>query len=116
LGAISTSILNPDSIAGDPVVIWSDYLKRYVVIFDDTERISYAESSDGIQWAPSHLLEQVSSKVGSVLYAVPGGLGDDPNVIGKEFYIFYTYHPTPSPTGGGWPDASVRRLDFECSK
>lgn len=114
LGGLSTSVLNKDSIAGDPVVIWSDYLKRYVVIFDNTGQISYADSPDGIHWPPAQLLKQVSASVASILYAVPVGLGEDPNKIGKEFYIFYTRYPTPSQTGGGWPQASIRRLDLEC--
>jgi hypothetical protein len=112
LGGFSTSVLNPQSIAGDPSVIWSDYLQRYVVIFDDTGRISYAESPDGLNWAPANPL--FSSKIASVLYAVPVGLGDNPNIIGRQFYIYYTFYPTPSPTGGGWPDASIRRMDIEC--
>ncbi|MFZ0800448.1 MAG: hypothetical protein WCA13_01755 [Terriglobales bacterium] len=114
LGGFSTSILNPQSIAGDPSVIWSEYLQRYVVIFDDTGVISYAESGDGIHWAAAQVLVKVSAERGLVLYAVPVGLGDDANVIDREFYIYYTYYPTPSPKGGGWPDAVIRRLDMRC--
>jgi len=114
LGGLSTSVLNPDSIAGDPVVIWSDYLKRYAVIFDDTGTISYADSPDGINWPPAVALQTVSSNVGLVLYAVPVGITGDPNIIGKEFYIFYTYYSSPTQPGGGWPGASVQRLDVQC--
>jgi len=111
LGGLSTSVLNPQSSAGDPVVTWSDYLKRYVVIFDNTQTISYADSADGLHWPPVQLLTTASS-VASVLYAAPAGKGDDPNVIGKEFYIFYTYYPNQ----GGWESASIHRLNVECEK
>jgi hypothetical protein len=112
LGGLSTSVLNPQSIAGDPVVIWNEAIKRYVVIFDDTGTISYADSPDGIHWPPAIAL--ITAKDASALYAVPVGMTGDPNTIGDEFYIFYTYYPTPSQTGGGWPDATIRRLDIAC--
>jgi hypothetical protein len=119
LGGLSTSILNPASRAGDPNVIWSEYLQRYVVIFDDTGTISYAESVDGINWPPAIPLLTVSPNVASVLYAVPVGAYGDPNILGQgknpKFYVYYTYYPTPTDHGGGWPDASIRRLDMECT-
>jgi hypothetical protein len=115
LGGLSTSILNPQSDAGDPNVAWSDYLKRYVVIFDDTEDISYAESSDGIHWAPTLPLLSLSPDKASALYAIPVGLGDDSTVVGRQFYIYYTYYPSPRQSRGGWIDASIRRLGIECN-
>lgn len=116
LGGLSTSVLNPQSSAGDPVVIWNEFLKRYVVIFDDTGTISYADSADGIHWPPAIPLIMVSSKVASALYAVPVGKGNDTNVIGEDFFVFYTYYPNPTPEGGGWPAASLRRLNVQCQE
>ena len=112
LGGLSTSILNPYSAGGDPVVIWSDYLQRYVDISDDTGAIYYSESADAIHWSQTITLK--SSSLGAVLYAVPVGIGDDPNRIGKDFYILFTYYPTPSQYGGGWGAASIRRLEMQC--
>lgn len=109
LGGLSTSVLNPQSSAGDPVVTWSYYLKRYVVIFDDTQTIGYADSEDGLHW-PSVQRLTTASSAASVLYAAPAGKGDDAGVVGKEFYIFYTYYPNQ----GGWGSASIRRLNVEC--
>jgi hypothetical protein len=94
-------------------VTWSEYLKRYVVIFDDTQTISYADSEDGLHWPPVQLLTTPSPAAGPG-YAVPAGKGDNPNVIGKEFYIFYTHYPNPNDGGGGWDTASIRRLNVEC--
>lgn len=114
LGGFSTSVLNPDSTAGDPQVAWSGYLKRWVVIFDDTERITYAESIDGLHWARAIPLLRKEPRITSQKYAVLAGLGPNPQVLGKHFSVFYTYYPNPSPVGGGWIDASVNRLDVEC--
>jgi hypothetical protein len=114
LGGLSTSVLNPDSTAGDSQVVWSDYLQRFVVIFDSTAEITYAESPDGLNWSRATRLVQPAPAVASVLYAVPVGLGQAANVIGRQFSIFYTYYPTPGPRGGGWETASIRRLDVEC--
>jgi hypothetical protein len=113
VGGLSTSLLNPQSIAGDPSVVWSDFLQRYVVIFDDTHTLSYAESVDGIHWAPATPLLKASA-IASVLYAVPVGLGDDTNAIGRQFYVFYTYYPNPTQSGGGWQNATIKRLDMQC--
>jgi hypothetical protein len=114
LGGLSTSVLNPDSSAGDPQVVWSDYLERYVVIFDSTAAITYAESPDGLNWSRATRLVQPSPNVAAVLYAVPVGLGPSTNAIGRRFSIFYTYYPKPGPAGGGWETASIKRLDVEC--
>jgi hypothetical protein len=101
-------ILNPESIAGDPVVIWSDYLKRYVVIFDDTNVVSYADSPDGIHWAPAVPLFSGAAHGASALYAVPAGIEGNPNVIGQEFYILLHFLSHPI--------ANRRRLDVMCEE
>jgi len=42
-------------------------------------------------------------------YAVPIGTGDDPNILGEEFYVFFTYG---SPQG--WPGNTVQRFAVTC--
>jgi len=112
LGGYSTSILNPQSDAGEPSVGWSEYLQRYIVIFDDTKNISYAESVDGISWAPTVTLLSTPPSEASALYAVPVGTGPDANVVDKRFFIFYTYYPAAT----GWQGATVKRLAIDCSE
>jgi hypothetical protein len=41
----------------------------------------------------------------------PIGLGDKPHILGKQFYIMYTYYPN---NGEGWSGASVRRFTVNC--
>jgi hypothetical protein len=39
------------------------------------------------------------------------GLGEEPHLLGKQFYIMYTYYPN---NGEGWNGASVRRFTVSC--
>jgi hypothetical protein len=40
---------------------------------------------------------------------MPMGMGDDPRVLGKQFYLFYTYSGS-----GGWPSNYVDRFTVAC--
>lgn len=42
-------------------------------------------------------------------YVTPVGMGDDPRILGKEFYIYYT---VSSPIG--WPGNTLNRLTVSC--
>lgn len=44
-------------------------------------------------------------------YVTPIGFGDEPNVLGRQFYIMYTHYPN---NGAGWNGASVRRFTVSC--
>jgi len=39
------------------------------------------------------------------------GAGDDPRILGQQFYIFYTFYPS---NGEGWDGAAVGRLTVAC--
>jgi len=104
IGGLSTD-LNPNAAyGGSPNVAYNQALQRYAMIADDTLNISYAESPDGLSWTLPLLLEQ-----GNFNYAVPIGTGPDPNILGEEFYVFFTYS---SPTG--WPGNAVQRFTVSC--
>jgi hypothetical protein len=40
---------------------------------------------------------------------MPVGKGEDPHILGKQFYLFYTYGGA-----GGWPRNYVGRLTVTC--
>jgi hypothetical protein len=109
VGGLSTD-LNPDAaFAGSPNVAYNSALQRYVMITDDTENIAYAESPDALQWTqPIPLIQNANSET-SLDYAVPIGTGVDPNILGLQFYVFFTYG---SPQG--WPGNSVQRFTVTC--
>jgi hypothetical protein len=109
IGGLSTD-LNPNAgYAGSPNVAYDSAFCRYVMITDDTQHIAYAESVDGLSWTLPVLLEQDENNQTSFDYAVPIGMGDDPNVLGEQFYVFFTYG---SPLG--WPGNTVRRFTVTC--
>jgi hypothetical protein len=74
--------------------------------------IAYSESSDAINWSlPTLLYDFRNEKDQPSTYVAPVGMGADPSLLGRQFYIFYTRYPT---TGAGWDGASVDRLTVSC--
>jgi hypothetical protein len=116
IGGKSSTVLPTElDYAGNADVVYSHYLKRYVAVFDDTANISYAESLDGISWTSPILVYASDPSIAGGGYAV--AVGDEPNRLGKRFYIYYTTYGNPSNpnvTNPGWPGASVQRLTIAC--
>jgi hypothetical protein len=109
IGGLSTD-LNPSAgYGGSSNVAYDSAFGRYVMITDDTQHIAYAESVDGLSWTLPVLLEQDENSQTSFDYAVPIGIGDDPNLLGGQFYVFYTYG-----SAQGWPGNTVRRFTVAC--
>jgi hypothetical protein len=107
IGGFSTD-LNPTApYAGELQVAYNSYLKRYVMIIDEGVLFAYAESIDGLHWTNPVLLYQFSGQPNT--YVMPVGTGDDPHILGKQFYLFYTYGGS-----GGWPTNYVGRLTITC--
>jgi hypothetical protein len=95
--------LEPGSYPGDPSVVYSAYLKRYVVVADDTQKISYGESADGVTWTPRTILHRQPSAI----YARPVATAGDPNVLGQSFNVYYTFR-------NDWTTATVDRFTVTC--
>ena len=95
--------LERGSQPGDPSVTYSAYLRRYVVIADDTQNVSYGESPDGITWTSRTNLLFAPSNV----YARAIGKGEDPNELGSDFYLYYTLR-------NDWSTATVGRYEVTC--
>ena len=111
IGGLSTD-LNPSAgYAGSSNVAYDSAFGRYVMITDDTQHIAYAESVDGLSWTLPVLLEQDENSQTSFDYAVPIGMGDDPNLLAEQFYVFYTYG-----SAQGWPGNTVRRFTVTCQR
>ncbi len=109
IGGLSTD-LNPNAgYAGSANVAYDSAFGRYVMITDDTQHIAYAESENGLSWTLPVLLAQDENSQTSFDYAVPIGTGDDPNILGEQFYVFFTYG---SPQG--WPGNTVQRFTVTC--
>ena len=78
-----------------------------MIISNDTD-FAYAESIDGLTWT-------IPTSLGTygpiAAYPTAVGLGDDPHVLGKSFYVYFTHLPTD---GTGWTNGSLRRLTLTC--
>jgi hypothetical protein len=108
VGGKSTD-LNPQAfVSGESQVAWSAALGRYVMIVSDGVVLGYAESPDGLNWTKPTLLWDFRHDPDQPrVYVMPVGEGDDPGVLGPEFYIFYTRYPND---GTGWAGATVGRF------
>lgn len=97
---------------GPTRVNWNRDLGRYQAFIDNGNLIGYAESPDGLNWSVPTVLKDFSNDPNQPgFYVTPVGLGDEPHVLGKQFYILYTYYPN---NGEGWFGASVRRFTVTC--
>jgi hypothetical protein len=112
LGGYSRDLQPNASYWGPLRVNWNADLRRYQAFINNGNLIAYAESPDGVQWSVPTVLKDFSNDPNQPgIYVTPIGLGDEPHVLGKEFYIMYTYYPN---NGQGWAGATVRRFTVSC--
>ncbi len=109
IGGLSTDLDPTAAYAGSSNVAFNDVLQRFVRIADDTQHISYSESMDGLTWSTSLLLVEDPNTQTSFDYAVPIGTGEDPNVLGTQFYVYFTFGSSQ-----GWPGNTVQRFTVTC--
>lgn len=104
--------LNPNgAYAGNMQVAYNSYLKRYQMFINQGVLIAYSESPDGMSWSiPTVLHDFRQDPDTPSVYDVPVGMGDNPSILGKQFYILYTRLPS----GLGWNGASVNRFSVSC--
>jgi hypothetical protein len=108
IGGASTD-LNPNSAyQGYLDIHYNTSLQRHVMIISNDTTFAYAESIDGLTWTIP-----ISLGIYGPIAAYPTavGLGDDPHVLGKSFYVYFTHLPTD---GSGWKNGSLRRLTLTC--
>ena len=107
IGGYSTDLNPTAEFAGELQVAYNADLKRYVMIIGEGVLFAYAESPDGLNWSPPVQIYQFDGQPNT--YVMPIGMGNDPHVLGKQFYLFYTYGGS-----GGWPTNYVGRLTATC--
>ncbi len=119
-GRSSTLLPTPyPTYGGAPRVAFNAYLGRYVVILDDTQNITYAESLDGIHWSDPVLILAVDPALASANYGSAIAIGDDPSQLDRQYYLYYTLSFTgadPKLGPPGWAGAQLRRLTIDCAK
>jgi len=110
IGGASTNLIPKASSQqrGYIDIHYNSALQRYVMIISNDTTFYYAESVDGLSWTDPAALGDFGT---IAAYPTTVGLGDDPHVLGKSFYVFFTHLPTD---GTGWTNGSVRRLTLTC--
>ena len=108
LGGGSTDLNPTSAYQGYLDIHYNSALARYVMIISDDTSFGYAESVDGLTWTVPTLLG-VFGPIAAYPTAV--GLGDDPHVLGKKFYVYFTHLPTE---GNQWATGSLHRLTLSC--
>jgi hypothetical protein len=113
LGGYSRDLFPAGAIYWGPTCVnWNADLHRYQAFINNGNLIAYAESSDGLSWSLPTVIKDFSNDPNQPgFYITPIGLGDEPQFLGKQFYIMYTYYPN---NGEGWNGASVRRFTVSC--
>jgi hypothetical protein len=108
IGGDSTD-LNPQSAyQGYLDIHYNSAIARYVMIISNDTTFGYAESVDGLTWTVPIGL----GKFGPIAaYPTAVGLGSDPHVLGKSYYVYFTHLPTD---GSGWKKGELRRLTLSC--
>lgn len=110
IGGASTDLIPQGYYGGGENVAWDSYLNRYLMFNSDSQNYSYAESPDGLHWTDTIFIGMLGNVPDLAGYSMPVGLGDDPRILGKDFYIYYTQFRGP------WPTAqSVKRFTFTCN-
>jgi hypothetical protein len=116
IGGASTD-LNPNwapQEGGYLDIHFNSALGRYVLIMDNDTTFYYAESEDGLTWtSPVSLGEYADGVTTLAPYPRAVGLGDDPHILGKSFYVYYTFLHEEN---GGEPREgnSLRRITLTC--
>jgi uncharacterized repeat protein (TIGR03803 family) len=109
IGGASTDLIAEGHFGGGNNVAYNSYIHRYMMLNSDSQNYSYAESPDGLQWTDTIFLGMLGHVPEVAGYSGPIGTGDDPTVLGKEFYVYYTQFRGP------WPGAqSVKRFTLSC--
>jgi hypothetical protein len=93
---------------------YNSALKRYVMIIDNDTTFYYAESTDGLKWTSPISLGSFADGVKTLApYSSAVGLDDDPHVLGKTFYVYYSFLHEEN---GGLPREgdSLRRITLTC--
>jgi uncharacterized repeat protein (TIGR03803 family) len=109
IGGTSSDLIPEGHYGGGNNVAYNSYIRRYLMLNSDSQNYSYAESPDGIEWTDTIFLGMLGHVPDLAGYSGPIGKGDDPTILGKEFYVYYTQFRGP------WPGAqSVKRFTLSC--
>jgi hypothetical protein len=108
LGGASADLSPKSAYSGYLDIHFNSALKRYVMIISNDTNFAYAESVDGLTWTVPTLLGNFDT---IAAYPTAIGLGEDPHILGKSYYIYFTHLPTDDT---GWTNGSLQRVTVTC--
>jgi hypothetical protein len=112
LGGYSKDLNTLTPYGGSLEVAYNAGIHRYQMLINAGVVVYYSESPDGMVWSPLSLFYDFRSVANAPsVYVAFVGKGDDPSILAKEFYVFYTLYPN---NGTGWNGASVNRFTVSC--
>jgi hypothetical protein len=108
IGGASTDLSPKSAYSGYIDIHYNVDIKRYVMIISNDTNFAYAESVDALTWTVPTLLGNFDT---IAAYPTAVGLGEDPHILGKSYYVYFTHLPTD---GTGWTDGSLQRFTVSC--
>jgi len=106
IGGASTDLVPGSGFQGYIDIHFNSAIQRYVMIISNDTTFGYAESVDALHWTLPTLLGSFGP---IAAYPTAVGLGDDPHILGNNFYVYFTYSPSD-----GWAGGLLRRLSVTC--
>jgi hypothetical protein len=106
IGGASTDLVPGSGFRGYIDIHFNSAIQRYVMIISNDTTFGYAESVDALHWTLPTLLGSFGP---IAAYPTAVGLGDDPHILGNNFYVYFTYLPSD-----GWAGGLLRRLSVTC--
>lgn len=112
LGGYSRNLNPQQSYGGNLQVAYNSELHAYQLLMNAGVVVYYADSPDGLNWSPLTVLHDFRNDPDQPsVYVAFVGQGENPSILGKQFYIFYTSYPG---NGQGWTGATVHRFSVSC--
>ena len=106
IGGASTDLVLGSGFQGYIDIHFNGAIQRYVMIISNDTTFGYSESVDALHWSLPTLLGSFGP---IAAYPTAVGLGDDPHILGNNFYVYFTYLPSD-----GWAGGLLRRLSVTC--
>ena len=106
IGGASTDLVPGSGFQGYIDIHFNSAIQRYVMIISNDTAFGYAESVDALHWTLPTLLGSFGP---IAAYPTAVGVGDDPHILGNNFYVYFTYLPSD-----GWAGGLLRRLSVTC--
>ncbi len=119
IGGASTNLFTSSAqqYSGYLDVHYNSAIQRYVMITSDDTNFAYYESVDGLTWTNAQYLGAFGNPGdghGTIApYPFSIGLGDDPSILGKSWFVYYTHLEIGNSFTERAGD-SLRRLTLTC--